>query len=74
MVLGESLYRFEKVGGERQLVTQLLLTVDQEGMVLTDLGHGGVGVVHVLTVSAVNPHHLLTVLQESLRYQVRPEY
>ena len=74
MVLGESLYRFEKVGGERQLVTQLLLTVDQEGMVLTDLGHGGVGVVHVLAVSAVNPHHLLTVLQESLRYQVRPEY
>ena len=31
-------------------MAQLLLTVDQEGVILADLCHGGVGVVHVLAV------------------------
>ena len=69
-------------------MAELLLAGDQQRVVLSDLRHRGVSVVHVLAVPeshvshlarplppspAVQPHQLLAVVQEGLGYQLGPE-
>ena len=53
MILGQSLDRFEKVGGERELVAQVSLAGLNERMVLPQGFENMLGSVHILAVSAM---------------------
>ena len=52
LVLGEPLHGFEEVGGEGQLVAELLLAAQQDGMVVPHLRQRALGALHVLTIPA----------------------
>lgn len=52
LIFGESLHWFEKVGGEGQLMAQLLLTGEQDGMIVPHLRESTLGTLHVLTIPA----------------------
>ena len=50
LVLGEPLHGLEEVGGEGQLVAELPLAAQPDGVVVPDLAQGRLGALHVLTV------------------------
>ena len=54
LIFGESLHWFEKVGGEGELMAQLLLTGEQDGMIVPHLRESTLGTLHVLTIPAID--------------------
>ena len=53
LILCQPLHRLEKIRRKRQLMSQLLLTAQQDGMVISHLRQGCLGRLHVLTVSEI---------------------
>ena len=53
LILCQPLHWLEKIRGKRQLMSQLLLTAQQDGMVISHLRQGCLGRLHVLTVSEI---------------------
>ena len=56
------MYWLQKIGGERQLVTKLSLTVDDDGMIVTNLSDGLPSGLHVLAIPADNPSDWNTII------------
>ena len=56
------MYWLQEVGGERQLVTQLSLTVDDDGMTVTNLSDGLPSCLHVLTIPGENKSDCETII------------